>query len=58
MRSNILIDKAKYVDVVMAMYNLIEYSDNYSKTSESFEAILQRWPKWWNNKIWIIQVQD
>ena len=35
MRSNILIDKAKYVDVVMAMYNLIEYSDNYSKTSGS-----------------------
>ena len=47
MRSNILIDKAKYVDVVMAMYNLIEYSDNYSKTSESFGTILQRWPKWW-----------
>ena len=42
MRSNILIDEAKYVDVVMAMYNLIEYSDNYSKTSESFGAILQR----------------
>ena len=42
MRSNIQIDKAKYVDFVMAMYNLIEYSDNYSKTSESFEAILQR----------------
>ena len=42
MRSNILIDKAKYVDVVMAMYNLIEYSDNYSKISESFGAVLQR----------------
>ena len=29
------INNAKYIDVVMAMYNLIEYSDNYSKTSGS-----------------------
>ena len=29
------IDNAKYLDVVMLMYNLIEYSDNYSKTSGS-----------------------
>ena len=28
-------DNAKDLDVVMAMYNLIEYSDNYSKTSGS-----------------------
>ena len=27
------IDNAKYIDVIMPMYNLIEYSDNYSKTS-------------------------
>ena len=27
------IDNAKYLDVVMPMYNLIEYSDNYSKKS-------------------------
>ena len=27
------IDNAKYVDVVTPMYNLIEYSDNYLKTS-------------------------
>ena len=26
---------AKYIDVLMPMYNLIEYSDNYSKTSGS-----------------------
>ena len=32
---NTQIDNAKYIDVVMQMYNLIEYSDNYSKTSES-----------------------
>ena len=25
-------DNAKYIDVVMSMYNLIEYSNNYSKT--------------------------
>ena len=29
------IDNAKYINVVMPMYNLIEYSDNYSKTSGS-----------------------
>ena len=29
------IDHAKFIDVVMPMYNLIEYSDNYSKTSGS-----------------------
>ena len=27
------IDNAKDFDVVISMYNLIEYSDNYSKTS-------------------------
>ena len=26
-------DNAKYIDIVMPMYNLIDYSDNYSKTS-------------------------
>ena len=29
------IDNAKYIDIVMPMYSLIEYSDNYSKTSGS-----------------------
>ena len=29
------IDNAKGIDIVMSMYNLIEYSDNYSKTSGS-----------------------
>ena len=27
------IDNAQYIDVVMPMYNLVEYIDNYSKTS-------------------------
>ena len=30
------VDNAKDIDIVMSMYNLIEYSDNYSKTSGSF----------------------
>ena len=29
------IDNAKDIDIVMPMYNLIEYSNNYSKTSGS-----------------------
>ena len=32
--NNTQIDDAQYIDVVMPMYNLIEYSDNYSKTCE------------------------
>ena len=32
--NNTQIDNAEYIDV-MPMYNLIEYSDNYSKTSGS-----------------------
>ena len=32
---NAEIDNAQYIDIVMPMYNLIEYSDNYSKTSRS-----------------------
>ena len=33
--NNTDLDNAKGLDIVMAMYNLIEYSDNYSKTSGS-----------------------
>ena len=33
--NNIQIDYAKYIDIVISMYNLIEYSHNYSKTSGS-----------------------
>ena len=33
--NNIQINNAKYLDVLMPMYNIIEYSDNYSKTSGS-----------------------
>ena len=31
--NNTQVDNAKYIDIVVPMYNLIEYSDNYSKTS-------------------------
>ena len=33
--NNILIDNAEDLDIVIPMYNLIEYSKNYSKTSGS-----------------------
>ena len=33
--NNMQIDNAKDIDTVMPMYNLIEYSDNYAKTSGS-----------------------
>ena len=33
--NNTQIDNAKDIDIVMPMYNLIEFSDNYSKTSQS-----------------------
>ena len=33
--SNTQVDNAKDIDIVMPMYNLIEYSDNYVKTSGS-----------------------
>ena len=33
--NNTQIDNAKNIDIVITMYNLIEYGDNYSKTSGS-----------------------
>ena len=36
--NNRKVNNAKGIDVVMPMYNLTEYSDNYSKT---FKAILR-----------------
>ena len=33
--SNAQIDNAEYIDIVIPMYNVIEYSDNYLKTSGS-----------------------
>ena len=31
--NNALIDKAEYLDIVMPMYNLVEYSKNYIKAT-------------------------
>ena len=39
-KNNTQIDIATNIDIMMPMYNLIEYSDNYSK--RKFMAILQR----------------
>ena len=33
--NNTQVDNAKDIDIVMSMYNLIEYSDNYANTSGS-----------------------
>ena len=33
--NNMQIDNAKDIDIVMPMYNLMEYSDNYAKTTRS-----------------------
>ena len=33
--NNTFIDNAEDLDIVMSMYNLLEYSDNYCMTSES-----------------------
>ena len=39
--NNTQIDNAEYIDVVMPMYSLIEYSDTYSKTSRSLWIFIQ-----------------
>ena len=42
--NNTQIDNAEYTDIVMPMYNLIEYSDNYSKTSGSLWQYCKKIP--------------
>ena len=39
--NNKQVDDVKYLDIVTLMYNLIEYSDNYQKTSGSYEQLIQ-----------------
>ena len=39
--NNVLIDNAKDLDVVMPMYNLLEYSKNYRKATGSLPIIMQ-----------------
>ena len=43
------IDNAEYIDIVMPMYNLLEYSDNYSKTSGSLWQYCKEIPAINNN---------
>ena len=43
--NNTEIDNAKDIDIVMPMYNLIEYIDNYSKNTWKCRTVLQIWPK-------------
>ena len=47
--NNTQIDNAKYIDIVMPMYNLIEYSDNYSKISGSLWQYCKEIPAVDNN---------
>ena len=39
--NNIQVDNAKDIDIVMPMYNLIEYSDNYAKTTGVYGNIVK-----------------
>ena len=48
--NNEQIDNAEYIDIVMLMYNLIEYSDNYPKTSESLWQYYKEIPAVNNNR--------
>ena len=47
--NNTQIDNAEYIDIVMPMYNLIEYSDNYSKTFGSLWQYCKEIPAVNNN---------
>ena len=47
--NNKQVDNAKDIDIVMPMYNLIEYSDNYSKTSGSLWQYCKDIPAVYNN---------
>ena len=40
--NNTLIDNAEDLDVVMPMYNLLEYSKNHRKNNRKFVELLQR----------------
>ena len=52
--NNTQIDNAKNLDVVIPMYNLIEYSDNYSKPSGSLWEYYRDEPNPNLKKFWII----
>ena len=39
--NNVLIDNAEYLDVVIPMYNLLEYSKKYKRNNRKFVELLQ-----------------
>ena len=43
--NGIKIENAEDLDVVMPMYNLLEYSKNYKKNNRMFMELLQGWTK-------------
>ena len=47
--NNTQIDNAEYIDIVLLMYNLMKYSDNYSKTSRSLWQYCKETPAIDNN---------
>ena len=47
--NNAQIDNAKDIDIVMSMYNLIEYSENYLETSGSLWQYYRNQPALNNN---------
>ena len=50
------VDNAEDIDIVMPMYNLIEYSDNYSKTSGSLWQYCKDIPEVDNNNNVIVNL--
>ena len=48
--NNEYVDNGDILDIIMPMYNLIEYTDNYSDTSESLCELKE------TNKIWTIEI--
>ena len=41
--NNVLIDSAEYLDVVIPMYSLLEYSKKYKRNNRKFVELLQGW---------------
>ena len=52
--NNVQIGNAKDIDIVMPMYNLIEYSDNYGKTTGRLWQYCKDIPTWNDNNAIII----
>ena len=56
--NNTQIDNAKDIDIVMPMYNLIEYSDNYAKTTGSLRQYCKDIPAQNNNNQIIVFAEN